>query len=514
MRTSSYWHDRGWPGWRPDPDRDHSIMPTSVEVLVVGGGITGLCTAALLHEAGVEVAVVEALTVAARTTGHTTAKVTALHGTIYQRLRSGRGADVAAAYAGANRAAVADLVDLVGRWDLDCELTAAPAVTCAVTEHGAAMVHAEADAAAEAGLPVRLVTSTDLPVELTAAVALDDGVHLDPVRFARSLAAALRTAGVPVVEGRRVVGDEERPGGCEVHLNDETTVAANQVVHATHLPISDPALLAGRVTPLRSYLVAGPRDGAGDGAGDVPTGMFLAADAGWSVRPVAGDPPMVLVGGEGHPMTDDLTSEDRYGRLEALARSTFGVDVSHRWSAFDYESVDGVPFIGRLSPRSSRRFVATGFGKWGMSNGMVAATIIARAIAPDGSGAHPHESVFDATRFVSTIGRDIVRHNTKVALRFVLDRAAAVVQRDGEPEPGCGVVVSRDGRPVGISCDLDGTVRTVSATCTHLGCVVGFNDGDRTWDCPCHGSRFDLDGSVLDGPATDPLRLLTISLPD
>lgn len=488
--TTSYWLDRP----RSSVPTAADVL-TGVDVLVVGGGMAGLCTAARMHEAGIGVALVDAGPIASRTTGHTTAKITSLHGTIYQRLSAGRGRRAAEGYATTNRTAVVDLIDLIERWAIDCSLTRATAYTCAVTADGAGEVHAEAAAATVAGLPVRLTTDTDLPMAVTAAVALDGEAHFDPVRFADGVLDRLRVDGVDVVEGLRITGVDEHADDCVVHTERGDTFTVGRVVQTTHLPISDPALLSGRVRPVRSYVVAGS-------APQVPAGMYLAADAGWSVRPAGDDPTICLVGGEGHPMIDHVSSAREYERLTAFARDAFGIeDITHRWSAFDYEPVDGVPFIGRLSPGSQRRYVATGFSKWGMSNGMVAATLITDAVL---GRQHPHAGVFDAARLASNIGRDVVRNNAHVGVRFIKDRISASPESD-EPRPGTGLIVRRGLKPVAVSCDDNGVVRRVSAVCPHLGCVVGFNDGDQTWDCPCHGSRFDLDGTVLDGPSTKPL---------
>jgi glycine/D-amino acid oxidase-like deaminating enzyme/nitrite reductase/ring-hydroxylating ferredoxin subunit len=497
MNPTSYWFDTPRPvNTRTAPSAVNGDVEhlQGVDVLVVGAGMAGLCTAARLHERGVHVGVVDAGAIAGRTTGHTTAKITALHGTIYQSLESGRGHDVAVAYAAANRAAVADLRDLVTRWDLSCDFTTATALTCAATADGVGEIEAEVAAAERAGLPVRFTTSTDLPFEVAAAVALDGEAHFHPIQFARGVVARLRSEAVPLVEHLRVTDISEDRHGCTVTFENGRSVTAARVVQTTHLPITDPGLLAARVRPVRSYVVAGPTAVSS-------AGMFLAADAGWSFRPTGGDSPVCLVGGEGHPMTSDLASAERYDRLVGMARDQFGIDVTHRWSAFDYSPVDGVPFIGRLAPGASRRYVATGFGKWGMSTSMIAAAVLADMLD---NRTHPHAHVFDATRLLPTLGRDVIHHNAQVAARFVGDRFKAAVNLPDLAE-GEGAVTQHDGTQVAVARDHQGQVHAVSAICTHLGCVVGFNDGDQTWDCPCHGSRFALDGSVLDGPATEPL---------
>ena len=165
--------------------------------------------------------------------------------------------------------------------------------------------------------------------------------------------------------------------------------------------------------------------------------------------------------------------------------------------------VDRRPALRRsLAPGSQRRFVATAFGKWGMSTSMVAADVIADLI--DGRD-NPTAEILDARRILPTVGRTMVKNNAKVAKRFVGDRVAALHSSEERLAPGTGVVVRRGSSLVAMACDMAGQTHMVGAACTHLGCIVGFNAGEQTWDCPCHGSRFTVDGEVLDGPAREPL---------
>ena len=482
-------------------ERPHrpATPPAVADVVVVGGGLAGLCTALRCAQGGASVVVLEARHLAAGTTGGSTAKVTALHGLTYHALRSGKGADAAAQYAAANaeavvhlRALAADLPDRAG-W------VESTAFTCAGTHRGIRAIEQEAEAAREAGLDVEVVDSTELALEVHRAVALGRQGRVDPVRLARGIADELRRLGATVVERVRVTAIEEDADGCVVRIEDGASVRAGAVVQATHLPVVDPAFLAARVRPERSYVVAGPVP-----SGQVPDGMYLAHDAGWSVRAAAIDGRrVVLVGGEGHPMVRSDAPSERLGRLGAFAREHLGVDVTHRWSAFDYTTTDGVPFIGRLSPGSHRRFVATGFRKWGMSTSMVAATVLSELIAgrPD-----PYGGLFDASRLLPTVGRDLVRNTAQVSRRFVGDRIRAVTRgAKALPEPGDGTILRRGGDEVAVARTLTGELKAVKAACTHLGCLVAHNAADQSWDCPCHGSRFDLDGAVLEGPATSPL---------
>jgi Rieske Fe-S protein len=365
------------------------------------------------------------------------------------------------------------------------------------------MLEKEYAAALACGLPVSWEAPTELPFPIAGAVMLADQLQIDPVKLCRGVVTRLRALGTSVFEGVMVTGVHEDPDSCVVE-GPGFAARCDVAVIATHLPIVDPALLAGRTTPMRSYVVAC------QGTADSPKGMYLAADAGWSVRSAGADRRTVLIGGEGHSVLDSVASGPHLERLEAWTRDRFGLKVSHRWSAFDYRSVDGVPFVGALAPGSERRYVATGFGKWGMSMSAVAADVIADRI---GGRTTPATELFDATRLLETLSRAAVKHNVKVSKRFIGDRirpSHSDVQDANELQPGTGVVVRRGTSWLALSRGLDGSTHCVDAACTHLGCIVAFNAGEQTWDCPCHGSRFTLEGQVLDGPARDPLESVVV----
>jgi nitrite reductase/ring-hydroxylating ferredoxin subunit len=223
--------------------------------------------------------------------------------------------------------------------------------------------------------------------------------------------------------------------------------------------------------------------------------MYLSADEPTrSVRAALGDS-VLIVGGEGHKVGQDDDTRRRYEVLEAWARSTFDVaSVAHRWSAQDHVSVDGLPFVGRQLPKS-RVLVATGFSKWGMTNGTAAGLLLADEV---GGVENAWAAAFDATRQRSTLtSRDLYREGANVAERFVGDRLSSL------RPPDVGTLGA--GEKVAAYRDEAGSLHAVSPVCTHLGCLVAFNTAEKTWDCPCHGSRFTVDGAVLQGPATDDL---------
>jgi nitrite reductase/ring-hydroxylating ferredoxin subunit len=234
--------------------------------------------------------------------------------------------------------------------------------------------------------------------------------------------------------------------------------------------------------------------------------MYLSADSPTrSVRPVVAGGAEAVLGGEGHKVGHDPDTRERYAALEDWARERFDVaEITYRWSAQDYVPADSVPYIGRAGPRSQRLFVATGFKKWGMSTAAVAAIILRDRI---GGRPNPWAELFDSTRLdVKGEAKSFVTENVDVAKRFVGDRLRArSAPAAAELAPGEGAIAELDGDRVAAFRDDDGRLHAVSARCTHMGCLVAWNTAERSWDCPCHGSRFDPDGNILQGPAVAPL---------
>jgi glycine/D-amino acid oxidase-like deaminating enzyme/nitrite reductase/ring-hydroxylating ferredoxin subunit len=476
---------------RPQWPSDH------VDVAVVGAGIAGLTTARLLAAEGASVVVVDAGEVAAGATGYTTAKVTALQRTTLSEIVARHGAERAAAYADANRAAVERVAELATADAIDCELERAPACTFTVAADAVGEIEAEHAAALGAGLPTRLDADTELPLDVAAAVWLDDQVQFHPRRYCLGLVDAIVQSGGAVLEHTRALGVERRTGGCMV-TTASGTIDAGHVVVASHLPFLDRGGFFARAHPYRSYALAVRLEGERIG------GMYISAESPTrSIRSTPGG--WTILGGEGHKVGHDPDTRERYGALDGWARHHFPVaEVGYRWSAQDYESVDGLPYVGRLTPGRGRIWVATAFRKWGMSNGTAAAMILSDLIS---GRDNPWAETFDATRLAPGASlKSLVTENLEVGKRFVIDRV-----KTRHPQPveelatGEGAIAELDGEPVAAYRDEDGTLHTVAPNCTHLGCRVAFNTAERSWDCPCHGSRFDVDGHVLEGPATEDL---------
>jgi len=498
-RSTSYWiastGTTAYPALAADID---------VDVAVLGAGIAGLSAAWELAAAGRSVAVFDAGRIASDTTGFTTAKVSAQHTLIYAHLAKSMGAEGAALYARSQQEAVEHLVATVGELGIDCDLERAASYTYFVNRKRIDELQAEAAAARAAGLAASFVTETGLPYPVAGAVRVEEQAQFHPRKYLLALAAAAAERGVRIFEHTRAVGLHEGEP-CRVDTESGHTVRAKDVVVATHYPVFDRALLFARMTTHRELVVAGRISADRD-----PGGMYITpAENTRSVRtaPAEDGGRMVIVTGESFT-PGSAGSEGVAGRWDRLAEWTrlwFGVDEpSYRWAAQDNDTTDKVPFVGPFHARAKNVWVATGFGGWGMTNGIMAGRLLAGLIAGD---APDWAGIYDPRRFhPAREAASLAVAQAKVAGHFAGDRINAL--RHGGVDdimPGQGAVVRVGASTSAVYRDDDGGLHALSARCTHLGCLVQFDDAEKHWACPCHGSRFGVDGAVLHGPATKPL---------
>ena len=472
-----------------------------VDVAVVGAGITGATTAFLLAREGRSVALLEASAIAFGATGYTTAKLTVAHGLVYRDLVDSRGTEAARRYAASNREAIELVASLVAEHGLECDFERTFNLVYAESDGDAARaIRLEAEAARAAGVDAELTSETELPYPVAAAVRVDGQAQLHPWKYVAGLVRLVEGRGGRVFEETRATAVRSEGGSVVVETTGGSVRAGHAVV-ATQMPFTDRGLFFAKAHPVKSYLVAGAIDPEA-----APRGMHISVDD--PVRSVRSAPAddgrrLLLVGGEGHTPGDGSDANARYERLERFARERFGVEATeYRWSTHDFVPVDGLPYIGRLRGGEPRVLVATGFAKWGMTKGTLAASILADEIA---GRRNPYADLYDATRLDPrrSAGR-FVAENAKVGYHFVADRLRPRVGRDEleRLEPGRGTVARLGASSLAVHRGDTGELHVLSARCPHLGCIVGWNEADRAWECPCHGSRFAADGRLLQGPAT------------
>lgn len=488
-RTTSLWRSR------PHDIPSTAFVEDRYDDAVVGGGLTGMLTALLLARRGRRVVVVEARQVGSVATGNSTAKLSLLQGSQLQSIRSSNIAAVLHAYVEANRAGQRLVLDLAE--ELGVAVQRRDAVSYATTEQGRRTVEAEHRAAQEAGLETQLVDAVpELPFPVTGAVVLRDQAQFDAMELLAALARAVVAEGGTIHQEVRVrsVGLEDAGA---VLRTDRGEIRAERAVLATGAPVLDRGLYFAKLEPMRSYAAAFSVPGR------IPAGMHLSVDApSRSLRTAPdGDRELLLVGGEGHPVGRRARTHEAQEALLAWTEQHFpGAERLHAWSAQDYSTPHHVPFVGWLPRGRGRLYVATGYEKWGMTNAAAAAL----TLAGDLEGGTPEwaRTLHRRPTLPQALGRGI-GINAAVGWWMLKGWTAALrAPRSGPaPREGRGTIRRSAAGPVAIS-TVEGRTCAVSAVCPHLGGVLGWNDAERSWDCPLHGSRFEADGTLIEGPAT------------
>ncbi|HWI42465.1 MAG TPA: FAD-dependent oxidoreductase [Nocardioides sp.] len=465
--------DEMTPVWftRPRPaPRARLTRPASYDVVVVGAGITGLTTALLMARGGRSVAVLEGRRIGDGTTGHTTGKVSLLQGTKLSRVLSSNPPSVARDYVEANREGQAWLRRYCEEHGVPVEERAA--TTYATTRLGELRARAELRAARVAGLDVEWAEELELPYDIRGAVTLQGQLQVDAMQVLSALLEGVEAEGGEVFEETRVLTAEKEGDRVAVELESGAKVSAGHVVLATSQPILDRGAFFARLKAQRSY-------GATLAGSWVPTAMHLSSDPQVrSLRSVqSGDgETLLMIGGSGHG-TGRGNPSDRLEKLLAWGQQHFpGSTVRHTWSAQDHSPVTSLPYVGPLVPGERRIHVATGFDKWGMSNAPAAALLLAATVLGGTPPAWGRAMKSWTPREVLGAGRAAL-FNGEVGVQMVCGYAAKPFRKDDAP------------------------------ICSHLGGVLSWNGAEKSWDCPLHGSRFGPDGSVLEGPATRPVKV-------
>jgi glycine/D-amino acid oxidase-like deaminating enzyme/nitrite reductase/ring-hydroxylating ferredoxin subunit len=484
------------------PETNYPVFPQdlTVDVAILGGGIAGIATAYLLKQSGATVALVEAGRIAKSVTGNTTAKITSLHGLIYDYLISQFGEGGARQYADAQQAAIEKIASLIEEHKISCDFRRTSAYTFTESEEELDQIKAEVEAATKLGLPASYVETTPLPFPIKGAVKFDNQAQFHPRKYLLALVEKIPGDGSHVFEETRAL-DVEDGDPCRV-TTSQGTITAKSVIITTHFPFHDPNIYFAAMHPGRS-LVLGCRLNT-----PVPEGMYISTGEdmhSFRSNPAEEGGEIWMVGGEKFKTGQGGDTEERFKRLELYARGRFDVrSIEYRWATQDNNTVDRVPYIGKLSSGAKNLYVATGFGGWGMTNSHVAAMLLSDMIQ---GRENPWAEVFEPSRFKPiTSAKDFIKENLNVAKQFMKDRISMPKLDDNLVLPrGRGEVFESDGEKVAVYIDDQGATYACSAVCTHMGCIVHWNSAEKSWDCPCHGSRFNYDGKVIQGPANKDL---------
>lgn len=484
--------------------RTNDLGNKAYDVLIAGGGITGITTALLLQKAGKKCMLAEAKTIGFGTSGGTTAHLNTMMDTPYNILEKNFGEDNTQLVAKAARNAIELIKEHISEYNIECEFNEKKGYLFSQDDKQTKELEEIFEASKKAGCEVERTDKIPVPLNFDKAIVFNREAQFHPAKYFYALAKAFENEGGTLLQGCRITGVKENDV-LEIE-SSRGTINARRIVYATHVP-PGVNLLHFRCAPYRSYALAIKlKDN------NYPDG--LAYDMYdpyhyYRTQTVDGEK-FLIAGGEDHKTAHEENTEICFKRLESYFSKYFNIEkVAFRWSSQYFEPSDGLPYIGNLPGHSDNVFVATGFGGNGMTYSHVAAMVLTDIIV---KGESPYQKLFDPNRVKPIAGfTNFIKEAADVVGEFVGKWfSSSKIKELSEIAKGEAKVVKYEGQSIALYKDDNGNIHAVNPACTHINCAVGWNTVEKTWDCPCHGSRFSIDGEVLTAPARKALEKIDL----
>ncbi|KAA5532302.1 FAD-dependent oxidoreductase [Taibaiella lutea] len=477
------------------------------DAIIIGAGITGLTTALSLQERGKKCLILEASNIGYGTTSATTAHLNTVLDTPYNAVIKGFGEDNAQLLAQGTKQAIALIKRNIDHYKINCDFEYKDGFLYAENEEQVKDLDDIYDGLQKVGLDVSPVDTIPVPVPFIKAIQFSGQAQFHPVNYLLALTEAFTEKGGIIKEHALVSKVEDKNGTQEVHTPDAVYKAAS-VVYATHVPPGI-SILSFKCAPYRTYLLGVTLNDEHQ----YPEALAYDCEEPYHYfRTVyLDDKKILLVGGNDHKTGHNENTEHIFTELEAYIRKHYDVrTIDYKWSSQYYESADGLPYIGKYPGGNEHLYVATGYGGNGMIFGTLAGHIIADLII---TGESAYADLFAPSRLkLMASFKNMVTENADVAKHFIADRLSVEALEEfadlGKEE---GRVVKYQEKQIAIYKDEYGVLKALSPVCPHAGCIVSWNSAEKSWDCPCHGARYDTDGQLLNGPSVKPLKKIDIS---
>ena len=474
------------------------------EICVIGAGLFGLTTAYYLTQLGKKVVVVEKGDIGEKVSGNTTGKITSQHGLFYDHLIKDYGKEYAHQYLEANEEAIKNIKEIIDREKIECEFTEKKAYVYSLNEDEVLDIEKEVEAANKIGKDAKLVSETDLPFKVKASIEFDGQAQFHPRKYMIGLAKSILKDNK--IYNFTTVTDVEKSGDDFIVYTDRGNIHSKYVVLATHYPIINaPGFHFLKMYQSTSYIIAIETNSK------LPQGMYINDKPPiYSFRTAQyNGKEILLIGGSEHKTGEPIPDNSKYEDLEKKAKELYpDCKVLFRWNTRDCISLDKIPYIGEFSNLMKKMYIGTGFKKWGMTFSNIAANIVTDLIM---GRENKYAKIFEATRMKPIKNRWEVKNMVKESVEsLALNKLKIGAHSIDEIENDNGAIIEINGDNVGIYKDEEGQIYAVKPVCTHLGCLLSWNNLDKTWDCPCHGSRFDYTGKNIYEPARK--NLITINI--
>ena len=484
--------------WQSEPQfvpRHNSIPAQSIDVVIVGGGITGITTALLLQKNGKKCLVAEAKNLCFGTTGGTTAHLNTFFDTSYKDIKDDFGEEDAQLVGKATRQALDLVKQHVAEYKIDCGYEEKEGYVYAQDDAQTSELNDILQCSKNAGVDVEFADHIPVPVEFKKAIAYKGQAQIHPSRYVHALARAFEDAGGVILENCRV----GHISGSDTLLVETTlgNIEANNLIWATHIP-PGVNILHFRTAPYRSYAMAVKL--ADDAYPDGLAYDMYDPYHYYRTQEVDGEK-YLIAGGEDHKTAHQENTDQCFTHLETHLRKHFNVqEVSYKWSSQYFEPSDGLAYIGHLPGNPENVYVATGYSGNGITYSHIAAITLTDLIT---KGEALYAELFDPSRVKMVAGfANFVKENADVVKEFVTKRIGQTkIKELSELAAGEAKLVKYEGESIAMYRDETGGIHAINPTCPHAKCVVGWNSAEKSWDCPCHGSRFSFDGELLTGPA-------------
>lgn len=479
---------------RAYPKLDKDIQ---VDVAIIGGGITGVTTALHLVAAGKTVALMEANKIGSGTTGFSTGNLYVAVQPYYQHIVAKFNQDIAKKIAHSRQFAIDYIETNIKEKNIPCQFSRRPWFLFTSDESKLSFLEKEVETLKCLDIEIDFTHSMPVPLKFKKAAVMENQARFNPLQYVISLANDLDQKGCKVFENTRITEIQEFNDHCLLIANGRK-ITANQVVIATHTPIG--VNLAQIFTaPYRSYVVAVELN---DQA--YPEGHFWDLDDphhAVCTHAIKGSKPeLMLVAGSHHKTGQGKNLISHYKELSSFLENHFSVArVAYQWSAQHYQSADDVPYIGLASRFAKRTYIATGFSADGLIYGTLAGMIIGDEILKKENELN---KIYNSNRFKPIASSVfLAKENVNVFMQYLKDYPLLTTESYDKIKIGEGKIIESNLEKLAVSRDENNQLHVVSAVCTHMKCIVNWNDAERTWDCPCHGSRFTCQGKVIEGPA-------------